>query len=404
MTAVPVIMYHSIGIPNKSWRFNHLTCPYTLFENQLKWLKKRGFKTISLKELYNHMSKNSKLPKNPIVLTFDDGYLDNWVFAYPLLKKYGQKGTIYVNPEFVNPKPIIRKNLEDYWNDNVKFDDLEISGFLSWHELRQMEKEGQFDIQSHSMTHTWYPKGERIIDFRHPDDSYIWMTWNNNISKKPYLQVDSDTHIDFGAPVYENGRSIGIKRFQPDVGLNNYIISYVKEKGGEEYFESSNWKNELYEITKKFKEKNILKCAYETENEYTARINFELKNSKNIIEKNLNKKVEFLCWPGGSVSEDAIKIASDLGYLSSTVGRDIKDRKNLKNVYGENPSRINRFGTILYWNGIEGVGSKIKHQNGFLLVLSLYRFQGSYLSPLSFIILNSAALFYKIYAGLISVK
>ena len=54
-----------------------------------------------------------------------------------------------------------------------------------------MEEEGLVDIQSHSMTHTWYPKSDKIIDFRHPNDPYFWMTWNDNIDEKPYLQFDN---------------------------------------------------------------------------------------------------------------------------------------------------------------------------------------------------------------------
>ena len=55
-----------------------------------------------------------------IVLTFDDGYLDNWVFAYPLLEKYNLRGTIFVNPEFVDPSLEIRANCRMYGPGNVR--------------------------------------------------------------------------------------------------------------------------------------------------------------------------------------------------------------------------------------------------------------------------------------------
>lgn len=63
-------------------------------------------------------------------------------------------------------------------------------GYLSWEELKIMEEEMVFDVQSHSMTHTWYPSSEKVTDFRHQNDPYFWMTWNDNIEKKPNLQVD----------------------------------------------------------------------------------------------------------------------------------------------------------------------------------------------------------------------
>ncbi len=59
-----------------------------------------------------------------------------------------------------------------------------------------MEEDGCADIQSHTMSHTWLPRSDRIIDFRHPDDPYTWMTWNQNIEKKPYLQKDDETLKD----------------------------------------------------------------------------------------------------------------------------------------------------------------------------------------------------------------
>jgi len=397
--SVPVIMYHSIGIPNRNWQWNFLTCPYEVFESQLKWMKKKRFHTISLQQLYDYMNEGIRLPENPVVLTFDDGYLDNWVFAYPLLKKYGFKGTIYVNPEFVDPRNIIRKNLEDVYNGIEKIENLETTGYLSWAELKEMEKEGIMDIQSHTMSHTWYPTSDKIIDFRHPGDSYIWMTWNNNQLKKPYLQIDDEKLVNYGEPVYQHGRAIGIKRYFPDENLKEFLVNYVKGKGGKDFFRSKNWREELFGVVRRYRDKNQINGRFETEEEYEERIYYELQKSKEILEGKLNKEVKFLCWPGGAVTDKALKMASEIGYISSTVGKDIKrGRKYLKNKYGESPSRINRKSAVLYWDGIEGFGSKVKYKNGFYFVLSLYRFQGRKLVALiSLLTLAAASKGYKIY-------
>jgi peptidoglycan/xylan/chitin deacetylase (PgdA/CDA1 family) len=396
--AVPVIMYHNIGIPNKGWQWNHLICPYKTFENQLKWLKKKGFHTISLQQLYDYMKEGMDLPENPIVLTFDDGYLDNWVFAYPLLKRYGFKGSIYVNTEFVDTRNIVRKNLEDAHNGEVKIEDLKNTGYLSWKEIKEMEEEGVMDIQSHTMSHTWYPISNKVIDFRHPEDSYIWMTWNDNFNKKPYLQIDNENLVNYGEPVYESGRAIGIKRYYPDESLKMFMISYVKEKGGKDFFQLKNWRKELFEVAKGYKEENQVNERFETEEEYESRVYYELKKSKEIIEDNLNKDVKFLCWPGGAVTDRALKMALDIGYISSTAGKDLKNkRKYLKNKYGEDPSRINRMGPMLYWNGIEGYGTKSKYKNGFYFILSLYQFQErKIIAPLAILFLGGISRIYRL--------
>lgn len=383
---VPVIMYHSVGIPNKKWNFNYLTCPFNVFESQLKWIKNRGFNTISLYELYEYMSKGISLPNNPVVLTFDDGYGDNWVFAYPLLKKYGMKATIYVNPEFTEFRKE-KLNLQDVWENKANLEELDTLGYLSWEELKVMEEEGLVDIQSHSMTHTWYPQSDNIIDFRHQYDPYLWMTWNDNIDKKPDLQIDDQNLIKFGQPVYEHGRSIGIKKFFPDEDLNHYLEDYVKNKGNISFFNSKNWKTELFDAMVHYKNENRLKGRFETEEEYEERIFFELNESKKIIEKQLKKEVNFLCWPGGAVNGDALKIASEVGYLSSTVGRDILNRDRLRNLFGEDPSRINRIFPVLYWDGQENSKSYVKYMNGFYSLISLYYYKGGLFSPINKFIL-----------------
>jgi len=381
-TIVPVLMYHSIGIPNEKWIYNHLTCPYNIFESQLMWLKKKQFHTISLQQLYSHMSEGRKLPKNPVVLTFDDGYLDNWVFAYPLLKKYGFSGTIYLSPEFVDPAISNRKNLDDFWKTNINLKKLKTTGFLSWEELIEMEKEGVMDIQSHAMSHTLYFKNNKIINFRHPKDPYNWITWNQNPDKKPFLQLDDDKLIQYGEPVYEYDKSLGTKRFFPDKNLSEHLISYVKKQGMEKFFKIKDWKKILFKIAKTYKKKNKLNERFETEVEYEKRIRYELEKSKEIIENKLNKDVEFLCWPGGGISNKALEIALDTGYISSTVASDMTDddREKIKNKNQENPLRINRMGTTFYWNKIAGYDNKIIYKKGFLLILSLYDYQGRKIS------------------------
>ncbi len=370
---VPVIMYHTIGNPNDQWRHNRLTCPYQLFESQLKWLKNKHFQSISLQQLYDYMSQGKSIPKNSIVLTFDDGYLDNWVFAYPLLKKYGFSGTLYINPDFVEQRKDCRKTLDDVWEKKIKLNQLETTGFLSWDELKKMNNDGIMDVQSHTLTHALYFKNNTIIDFRHPGDSYIWMTWNNHPTKKPYLQIDQEDLISYGEPVYEYGKALEVKRFFPDPRVSQYLVSSVNTMGGKEFFQQPDWKKKLLELAQCFKKENELNERYETEEEYDNRIRFELQRSKEIIEKQLSKTVHFLCWPIGAATQKAVDISFDVGYLSSTVASDMKreERRRKKNTFGEDPSRIYRIGAGLYRRGSKGY----QYNNGLLFLFSLYDFQ-----------------------------
>jgi peptidoglycan/xylan/chitin deacetylase (PgdA/CDA1 family) len=96
-TWIPVLMYHKVPIePIKSKHQIYVT--QSVFEKQLKSLKARGFTGITFADYDKYRTgvlPANKLPKKPIILTFDDGYEDNYRNAFPLLKKYGFKAVIY---------------------------------------------------------------------------------------------------------------------------------------------------------------------------------------------------------------------------------------------------------------------------------------------------------------------
>ncbi|HBE39785.1 MAG TPA: hypothetical protein DDW27_01000 [Bacteroidales bacterium] len=372
---VPVLMYHSVGIPEKRWHWNYLTCPWELFEDQLKTLRKKGFESISLSQLYDYIFHSAPIPSRSIVFTFDDGYLDNWVFAYPLLKKYGFHGTVYVNPEFVDQNGGMRKRL-DQTND---ISSLKTTGFLSWDEMREMERDGIMFIESHAMTHTWYPKSDRIIDYRHPGDGYIWMTWNNNSHLKYRLQTDDETLIKYGEPVYEHEKSLSGKRFYPDTGLGDHLCNYIIRNGGKSFFNDDSWKSRLDEEVRNYKTHNILKERYETEEEYNSRIIDELTEAKAVIERNLNKKVLFHCWPGGSATKKGMEISDSIGFKLSNTANDIREiRYQIKNNSEIKINRINRFVPVAYWDN----KSCTRYSNGRLLMLQINSFTGKSISSL----------------------
>lgn len=367
---VPVLMYHSVGVLMANWIWKLLAVPHQIFEDHLRVLKKKGFNTIDLIQLYNYVKEGESIPHNPIVLTFDDGYLDNWVYAYPLLKKYGFKGTIFVNPEFVDPTEEYRPSLEDVWAGKVGPKDLISDGFLSWAEMRRMEKDGVMDVQSHGMTHTWYFTGPKIIDFRHPNDSYVWMSWNKDPSRKyRYLNENQDDLMELGAPVYEYQKSLEARRYFPDESLDQAVSSYVKSRGGKEFFKLRNWREQLFERVEVYKSGNTIQDRYESEIEQVNRFKWEINGSKATLEKELGKNIEYFCWPGGGYNSLSLNLAEKV-YNSTTLPS--KDQGRRGNIPGEDPKRIKRLGIpdIISRNG------GIKNMNGYYLFLCIREFQG----------------------------
>ncbi len=108
-----------------------LSVPPEMFEAQLKLLSDNGYTTISLRDLYEFLAVGKALPDKPIILTFDDGYLDNYTNAFPILQKYGMIGTFFV---LTGPA-----------------DDGE-SAYLTWDMITEMSNAGM-DIQLHSREH-----------------------------------------------------------------------------------------------------------------------------------------------------------------------------------------------------------------------------------------------------------
>lgn len=337
---IPVIMYHSVGVPDPSWHWHFLTVPWRVFESHISFLKSKGYVSLTIKEYYDHLIAGEPLPERSVLFTFDDGYLDNWVYVFPILKKYGMRGTIFVNPEFVDPSIICRPNLDDYKLGKITEPELPGMGFLSWTEMRAMESAKVMDIQSHGMTHTWYPCSPNIVDFRHPGDEYVWMDWNAAPELKwDYLRQGREATNRFGEPVYEHQKSLASRRFIPDSGLASHLIEFAKNNK-DSFFSYSDWRNILNSEVDRYRALNSLDERFETDNEYRQRLEWELGESQRLIAENLGKEVLFFCWPGGGYCDESLEIAKQY-YRSSTIAsRD----KSLAGLQANGHLRIRRIG------------------------------------------------------------
>lgn len=124
-TKVMVLNYHKVDDMEIS-----LSVTPEDFDEQMCYLKEHGYHTITPDELYESLSGNAELPENPVLITFDDGYLDNYENAYPILKKYDFTATIFVVSGFLGKQ----KN------------------YMTWDNAREMEKNG-IRIESHTVDH-----------------------------------------------------------------------------------------------------------------------------------------------------------------------------------------------------------------------------------------------------------
>ena len=82
---VPIIMYHGL-IKDSSLQTEYFISP-DRFEEDLKYIKENGYTPVFMSDLIDFVYENKPLPEKPVVLSFDDGYYNNYCYAYPLLKE-----------------------------------------------------------------------------------------------------------------------------------------------------------------------------------------------------------------------------------------------------------------------------------------------------------------------------
>ncbi|MDH3717922.1 MAG: polysaccharide deacetylase family protein [Planctomycetota bacterium] len=343
---VPALMFHTVGLERHPWVWSEISESVESFEEKISLLAAKKFCAISWSDLHAYMGGKKDVPPDSILLTFDDGYLDNWVFIYPLLKKYGMQATIFVNPDFVQPETSARPNLEDVWNGRCRREDLTIAGFLNWAELESMQRSGVIDIQSHAKTHTWYFSGSEIVDFYAPRsiEPYPWLLWNARPDRKPfYLSENQQGFVPWGTPVFEHEKSLIVRRFFPDEPSVRRITDHVAEQGGAQFFDKPDWTTRLQQFASATIEGRPFPGRYETDAEYEARVRDELAGSKELLEAKLGKPVDFICWPGGGNNQTVRRIAKEIGYKAWTLSS--RDEGEKRNVAGTDPCTIKRIGT-----------------------------------------------------------
>lgn len=123
--AVPILMYHSINYQ----KGNHFVSPEN-FAKQLEYIKNKGYEVITLDELAGSIKSKQRLKNNKVVITFDDGYQDNFKYAYPVLRKFGFPATIFLISDFVGGE----------------------KRFLNWDEIKIMSK-NNISFGVHTKTH-----------------------------------------------------------------------------------------------------------------------------------------------------------------------------------------------------------------------------------------------------------
>lgn len=134
---VPVLFYHHIqpqadAIANKQ---TSQSVDAGIFDQQMAYLNQKGYTTISALDLVNALKNHTGVPANSVVVTFDDGYIDQYNHAFPIARKYNIKLNLLIASGLLNN-----------------------SGFMNWGQVNEIKNSGGY-IVDHTWSHYSLPAG-----------------------------------------------------------------------------------------------------------------------------------------------------------------------------------------------------------------------------------------------------
>ena len=198
---VPILSYHHFADNCKS----NLCLPTRRFDQHMRYLKDNRYRVITMAELLGFLKYRHPIPKRSVVLTIDDGYRSAYDTAYPILKKYGYKATLFIYTDYIEAS----------------------ENSISWDQLREMKANG-FEVGSHTLSHTDLTK-------KRPDESdqaYLERIKGELLLSKQI--IDRELEQDTIYLAYPYGRyNETILKLSEDAG---YKIGVTVKRGGNAFF------------------------------------------------------------------------------------------------------------------------------------------------------------------------
>lgn len=266
---VAVLTYHSVArdpawLP---WAYEIAVAPETLVRH-LQALRAAGCDILSTHDYLDRRAAGTPLPARAVLLHFDDGYLDNWLAAAPILRDAGVPATFFASLDFVEP------------GDRTRAGDAEPCGYMNWAELRAIEADPLFEVEPHGVDHGRVPVSDRAAATLTAANwrRHAWLQW---------AATDGPKH-DWHRAALPAAVPIGTR--VPESGL---ALAAVGWRDG----------------------------VRETEADLEARITDHLTRCRRAFARELGRTPEVFCWPENAAVPEGRRIAAALGYRATTGGR-----------------------------------------------------------------------------------
>ncbi len=177
---VPILMYHSI-LRSSNTHGNYIISE-SAFEADLKYLQSEGYTAVFMQDLIDFTYNGKPLPAKPVVLTFDDGYSNNFLYAFPLLQKYNAKAVLSIIGYYT-----------DLYTETP--DENPSYSHVTWDNVKKMMDSGLVEFQNHSYNMHTTDKGRNgTKKKRGESDAAYRKVLTEDISK---LQEEFKSHTNY---------------------------------------------------------------------------------------------------------------------------------------------------------------------------------------------------------------
>lgn len=342
LDGIPVFVYHTIEPAS--------------FESQLQFLKRNGYKTLSIQEFHEAITNSKTFTNNKtVLLTIDDARSSVWRFAFPLLKKYHMHATVFVIPGLTEDDKSSRINLEDYWNDKCKLEeihniDIDDHTLCTWQEIKEMYRSGYVDIESHTLFHREIFCSVKITNYITPETPFL----PYNFAGSPYYasnelvkNFSADNFV--GLPLFE---SAPLMLAGPKLNISPEFIKICKEIFQDARRRNGDWKSSIKNIVK---EESNKEKYFSVDSSSKDTVLQDLKMASEIIKNKLDKNAgDHLCLPWTIGNTETIHVLKELGIKSCFWGV-LSTKKIIKP--GDDPYYIPRVKNDFIFR-LAGIGRK----------------------------------------------
>lgn len=296
------------------------------FGRKLAHLAENDYRTLSAEEYLRVLTGRDHAPERAVVLTFDDGRGSLWSVGYPLMRRFGMCGIVFLVPGRTASRS---GPLPPHWGDveagrdaaeEVLRRDEGAGALLSWEEVEALSATGVFDFQSHTLNHARIHVSPEVDTFMTPSLRRGTASFEVPLIESDGRDLLADD-VPLGTPLLHSApRTSEVLRFHEPPDLRRACVDTVVAGGGESFFENRAWKKTLLRLFRQ-SARGSGTGRHETIEERDKAIRSELAVAKDLLEAHTGKPVIHLCYPWHAWGPTSRRIAEEVGYETAFCGK-----------------------------------------------------------------------------------